>query len=135
MVAATGLPSLRNLLFLHQALPAVPEHVPLSSLKPLLRALHLTYCPAHALFLASSDWCCRVAPLYRLQQVRTASGRWNFYRKIYNMCTCDWSRMHDWPAEQVGRLGRFGRLRWLGWLRWVGWVGGLGRLATQQAAR
>lgn len=34
-------------------------------------------------------------------QVRTASWLWNFYRKIYNICTCDWSRMHDWPAEQV----------------------------------
>ena len=38
-------------------------------------------------------------------QIRTAPWLWSFYKKMYNMCACDWSRMHDWPAEQV-RVGR-----------------------------
>ena len=37
-----------------------------------------------------------------LRQIRTAPWIWDFYRRIYNTCTCDWGRMHDWPAEQVG---------------------------------
>ncbi len=33
-------------------------------------------------------------------QLRPADWHWNIFKQVYNYCACDWSRMHDWPAEQ-----------------------------------
>jgi hypothetical protein len=51
--------------------------------------------------LFASDVIKESAINYGVFMIRIAPWIWDFYRKMYNMCTCDWSRMHDWPAEQV----------------------------------
>ncbi|GAX78752.1 hypothetical protein CEUSTIGMA_g6189.t1 [Chlamydomonas eustigma] len=50
--------------------------------------------------LFSKD-CISESPInFGVFMIRPAPWIWNFYRKVYNQCVCDWSRMNDWPAEQ-----------------------------------
>lgn len=50
--------------------------------------------------LLSSD-CIRESPInFGMFIMRPAPWLLKLFKTLYNRCACDWSRLHDWPAEQ-----------------------------------